>query len=99
MKDRKEKSMNIIVAVDENWAIGNKGDLLAKLTQAELGVNGTNVCGENLKPREVKRLMLHYGRNISISEDKTCIYSEVNGHVVLVEEPPCPTLGIESVSV
>lgn len=63
----------------------NKGDLLAKLTPAEMGVNGTNVCGENLKPREVKRLMLHYGRNISISEDKTCIYSEVNGHVVLIE--------------
>ena len=31
MKDRKEKSMNIIVAVDENWAIGNKGDLLVRI--------------------------------------------------------------------
>ena len=63
----------------------NKGDLLARLTPAIQGKNGTNVTGENIKPREVKRQMLHYGRNISISEDKTCIYSEVNGHVVLVE--------------
>lgn len=63
----------------------NKGDLLARLTPAVQGQNGTNVAGENLKPREVKRQMLHYGRNISVNEDKTCIYSEVNGHVVLVE--------------
>ncbi|MBQ8039103.1 MAG: DUF342 domain-containing protein [Lachnospiraceae bacterium] len=64
----------------------NKGDLLARLTPAVQGKNGTTVTGENLKPREVRRMMLHYGRNISISEDKNCIYSEVNGHVVLVEE-------------
>ena len=63
----------------------NKGDLLARLTPAVQGQSGTNVAGENLKPREVKRQMLHYGRNISTNEDKTCIYSEVNGHVVLVE--------------
>ena len=63
----------------------NKGDLLARLTPAVQGKNGTNVAGENLKPRDVKRQMLHYGRNISTNEDKTCIYSEVNGHVVLVE--------------
>lgn len=64
----------------------NKGDMLARLSPAVPGQNGMNVTGENLKPREVRRMMLHYGRNISISEDKTCIYSEVNGHVVLVEE-------------
>ena len=63
-----------------------QGDLLARLTPAVLGESGKNVIGEVLKPRDVKRMTLHYGRNISISEDKTCIYSEVNGHVVLVEE-------------
>lgn len=63
-----------------------KGDLLARLTPALQGVAGKNVSGENLKPREVKRLKLSFGRNISISEDKTCIYSEVNGHVVLVDD-------------
>ena len=64
----------------------NKGDLLARLTPAVVGQNGMTVTGESIKPRDVKRQMLHYGRNISVSEDKTCIYSEVNGHVVLVEE-------------
>ena len=64
----------------------NKGDMLARLTPAVQGECGTNVAGENLKPRDVRRMTLHYGRNISISEDKTCIYSEVNGHVVLVED-------------
>lgn len=63
-----------------------KGDMLARLTPAVQGESGKTVTGENLKPREVKRLTLHYGRNISISEDKTCIYSEVNGHVTLVED-------------
>ena len=63
-----------------------QGDLLARLTPAVPGEPGKNVIGEVLKPRDVKRMTLHYGRNISISEDKTCIYSEVNGHVVLVEE-------------
>lgn len=63
-----------------------KGDMLARLTPAVQGECGKTVTGETLKPREVRRLTLHYGRNISISEDKTCIYSEVNGHVVLVED-------------
>ena len=63
----------------------NKGDLLARLTPAVQGEAGMNVTGEPLRPREVKRLTLHYGRNISVSEDKNSIYSEVNGHVVLVE--------------
>ncbi len=64
----------------------NKGDMLARLTPAVQGQPGMTVTGENLKPRDVRRLTLHFGRNISISEDKTCIYSEVNGHVVLVED-------------
>lgn len=63
-----------------------KGDMLARLTPAIQGESGKTVTGEVLKPREVRRLTLHYGRNISISEDKNCIYSEVNGHVVLVED-------------
>lgn len=63
-----------------------KGDLLARLTPVVMGVAGKNVCGESLKPRDVKRMSLHYGRNISISEDKTCIYSDVNGHVVLTDD-------------
>lgn len=63
-----------------------KGDMLARLTPAVPGQSGKTVTGENVKPRDIKRLTLHYGRNISISEDRTCIYSEVNGHVVLVDD-------------
>lgn len=63
-----------------------KGDLLARLTPEVHGENGMTVTGESIKARDVKRLKLLYGRNISISEDKNCIYSEVNGHVVLVDD-------------
>lgn len=63
-----------------------KGDMLARLSPAIPGQSGKTVTGESIKPREIKRFSLHYGRNISISEDKTCIYSEVNGHVTLVDD-------------
>ena len=62
-----------------------KGDLLAKLIPAVKGKHGTNVTGESLKNREVKNLKLNYSRNITISEDKTEIFSDVDGHVRLVD--------------
>lgn len=62
-----------------------KGDLLAKLIPAVRGEQGTNVVGEPIKPRDVKNLKLNYSRNITISEDKTEIYSNVDGHVRLVD--------------
>lgn len=62
-----------------------QGDMLAKLIPAVLGENGTNVLGEYVRPREVKALTLKYGHNISINEEKTEIFSDVNGHVNLVE--------------
>lgn len=62
-----------------------KGDLLAKLTPAVLGKAGVNVKGEIIRPRDVRQANLKYGRNITLSEDKTEIYSEVNGHVSLIE--------------
>lgn len=63
-----------------------KGDLLAKLTPEDKGENGVNVCGESMRPRDVKHLSLKYGRNITISEDRTELYSNVDGHVVLVDD-------------
>lgn len=62
-----------------------KGDLLARLTLEEYGESGKNVKGELIKPRDVKRVRLSYGRNIEINEDKTEIFSMVSGHVSLVE--------------
>lgn len=63
-----------------------KGDLLARLTPEDKGENGINVCGEPIYPRDVKKLKLRYGRNISVNEDHTEAYSDVDGHVTLVEE-------------
>ena len=52
----------------------------------DLGDVGTNVMGEKLKPREVKKKKLKYGRNITVSEDKLTMISEVDGHVTLVDD-------------
>ncbi len=63
-----------------------KDDLLARLTREDPGDYGINVCGESVKPRDVKRLKLRYGRNIYVNEDRTEAYCEVNGHVTLVDD-------------
>ena len=63
-----------------------KGDILAKLFPAVPGTPGTNVFGEPIKPLEVKRAILKYGRNLSCSEDGRILTAEINGHVSLVED-------------
>ncbi len=62
-----------------------KGQLLAKLFKEDPGEFGESIIGERIKPRDVKKLALKYGRNISINEERTELISEVNGHVSLVE--------------
>lgn len=62
-----------------------QGMKLAKLTPAVPGKPGSNVKGERIKPRDVKAAILKFGRNISISEDKTELYADVSGHVSLIE--------------
>lgn len=64
----------------------NKGDVLAKLVPEEPGKAGINLSGESVRPREVKKAVLKYGKNIEISEDNTTLTSLVNGHVELVED-------------
>lgn len=63
----------------------NKGDVLAKLFPEEPGTPGTNIKGEPISPREVKKDSLKYGNNIEISEDNMTLTSLVDGHVELVE--------------
>ncbi len=63
-----------------------KDELLAKLIKEDPGEMGVDVCNGFIKPREVKRLMLKFGRNVRLNEDKTMAYSEVSGHVMLVED-------------
>lgn len=62
------------------------GDKLATLTPADRGKPGITVTGAPLPPNKVNVKVLRYGRNISISEDKCTIYSDVSGHVSLVDD-------------
>lgn len=64
----------------------NKDDLLARLIPEDLGDYGTNVYGEKIKPRDVKRAYLKFGKNIRLGEDGLEIFSDVNGHVTLVDD-------------
>ncbi len=63
-----------------------QGDVLARLTRAETGEPGQNVYGERVPQRDVKKLILKFGRNIEQSEDGLEIRSQVNGHVSLVDD-------------
>lgn len=62
------------------------GQTLATLTREVLGEDGYNVCGEIIKPREVKKLTLKYGKNIGLSEDGLSIVSNVSGHASLADD-------------
>lgn len=64
----------------------HEGDVLAQLFPADPGDEGYNILGEKMRPREVKKKKLKFGRNISISEDKLTITSDVDGHVTLVDD-------------
>lgn len=61
------------------------GDILARLFPEQAGKPGSSVLGDTVLPREVKHLRLEHGRNIELSEDRTELISQVNGHVMLVE--------------
>ncbi|MBO6108822.1 MAG: DUF342 domain-containing protein, partial [Eubacterium sp.] len=62
------------------------GQKLATLTPVNWGKPGATVTGKPIKPKKVKNRHLRFGRNIRLSEDKLRIYSEVSGHVTLVED-------------
>lgn len=71
------KDLNTISHVEE-------GQKIAQLIKEDPGKPGVNVFGEELKPHTVKSCKLEYGNNITISEDKTVLYSDVTGHASLV---------------
>ncbi|MBQ7677352.1 MAG: DUF342 domain-containing protein, partial [Lachnospiraceae bacterium] len=64
----------------------NEGDLLARLTPEIPGQPGKDVYGKDIPTRKVNAKYLRYGANIRISDDKTELYSEVQGHVKLIDE-------------
>lgn len=59
------------------------GDLLAELTPDVPGEEGIDVYGNKVFPSKVKKKVLKFGRNIRLTDDKTQIYSEVDGDVKL----------------
>lgn len=59
------------------------GQKLARLIPADRGEDGTDVLGNVIKPRQVKELKLEFGNNITLSEDRMEITSNVTGHAVL----------------
>lgn len=61
------------------------GQKLATLHPEVPGEAGYNVLGERVTPRDVLKMKLRYGRNITLSEDGTTISSDVNGHVTLTD--------------
>lgn len=61
----------------------HQGDILARLFPAVPGVDGESVYGNVVKPRDVKRMNLRFGKHISIDENKTVLTSEIDGHVML----------------
>lgn len=71
-------NLNIINHVEE-------GALLARLHREVPGTYGSDVLGARIKPAEVRRLVLKFGRNITLSDDKNEIYSNCAGHVNLAD--------------
>lgn len=63
----------------------HKGDVLARIIPEDEGEYGMNILGTRIKPREVKRAALKYGKHIDLSEDHLSISSQVDGHVTLVD--------------
>lgn len=62
-----------------------KGDLLAQIIPEKHGTAGHDIYGKEIKPREVHKAYLKYGRNMELSEDKLSLISLVDGHVSLVD--------------
>ncbi|MBQ4536824.1 MAG: DUF342 domain-containing protein [Lachnospiraceae bacterium] len=63
-----------------------KGDVLARIIPEDEGEYGVDILGNRIKPREVKKVHLKYGKNIELSEDRLSISSLVDGHVTLVDD-------------
>ncbi len=65
-------------------SIVKKGEKLAKLHAPDPGEPGQDVFGKEIKPKNVKTMILEFGNNISTSEDRTEMFSDVTGHAKLV---------------
>lgn len=71
-------NLDTISHIEEN-------QLIAKLTLADKGKPGMDVCGKEVRQRMVKDLTLSEGPNTRLSTDGLCLYSLVNGHASVID--------------
>ncbi|SFR95977.1 DUF342 domain-containing protein [Anaeromicropila populeti] len=70
----------------DNISRVQKNAVLAKLTPEDAGAPGKDIYGNKIMPKKVKKLILRVGKNSHLSEDGLVLYSDVDGHVTLVED-------------
>lgn len=63
----------------------NKGDVLATLVPHDMGAPGKDVYGCVVMQNKPKIMYLKHGRNITLSEDKCTITSDVDGNVTFTD--------------
>lgn len=61
------------------------GDKLATIIPEDPGAPGMTIQGAPIKPRDVKKLRHNFGKNITLSEDRLTITSDVDGMVSLID--------------
>lgn len=61
-----------------------QGEVLARLFPEDSGEAGRSIYGEEIKPREVKKEKLQFGKNVLLSENKLEIIADADGHVTLL---------------
>jgi uncharacterized protein (DUF342 family) len=61
------------------------GQALVTMIPATEGVIGKNVFGEDVKPKEGKKLQIPKGKNVTISEDGLQLTSSIDGEVKIID--------------
>lgn len=62
-----------------------KDDVLARVVEGVHGEAGINIMGKHIAPREEKKRVLKYGKNIQVCDEGKTLRSMVDGHVMLVD--------------
>jgi uncharacterized protein (DUF342 family) len=61
------------------------GQILVTMTPATEGICGRNVLGEDVKPKEGKKLLMPKGKNVTISDDGLNLISSIDGEVKIID--------------
>jgi uncharacterized protein (DUF342 family) len=61
------------------------GQTLVTMTPATEGIPGRNVMGEDIKPKEGRKVQLPKGKNVTISDDGLLLVSSIDGEVKIID--------------